>query len=475
MYRNDRIRLGGGTAIYVRLGLEHSQLDLPSTPSLEATAIIINTNSLGPVKIISSYAQPKTKFTPVDFDAILQQDNLPLIVIGDLNAKHRDWNSRVTNARGKALRDYAINNFLNTIAPVTPTHYHHLGYRPDVLDIAILRGINNHNDLSTLQELSSDHFPILLEVFDEAAEEDEVTLSSTNWVEFSTHHQDNIGPLPSITTIDELEDAVTRLTSSITHSIKHCSKHFSRKRMKCPMLPPQALKLITERRRIRRLWQLNRDPVTKTLYNKLTTQLRDAIRQARNESWNHTLMEAESMQSKIWSLTKALKNRPKGRYTIHSRNGLVYTAQEKADAIAESLADQLSPSFQNMDIPFVESTERFVKNKLQDYDPNPISFTTPTEVFNIIKSTKKKRAPGPDKIPNIALHHLAPKAITALTNIINAIFRLRHFPHSWKLATIITLPKPGKDPKFPQNYRPISLLNSMAKLTETIMLDQILK
>jgi hypothetical protein len=37
-------------------------------------------------------------------------------------------------------------------------------------------------------------------------------------------------------------------------------------------------------------------------------------------------------------------------------------------------------------------------------------------------------------------------------------------------AKVITLPKTGKDPKFPQNLRPISLLSTRDKLFEEVIL-----
>jgi hypothetical protein len=62
-----------------------------------------------------------------------------------------------------------------------------------------------------------------------------------------------------------------------------------------------------------------------------------------------------------------------------------------------------------------------------------------------------------------------------LTHLFNHCLRLRHFPVPWKEANIITLPKPGKDPKFPPNLRPISFLSTAGKLFEKLILRIIQK
>jgi hypothetical protein len=49
--------------------------------------------------------------------------------------------------------------------------------------------------------------------------------------------------------------------------------------------------------------------------------------------------------------------------------------------------------------------------------------------------------------------------------------RLSHFPTSWKEAIVVALPKPGKDPKFTQNLRPINLLPSTGKVFEKVILE----
>jgi hypothetical protein len=87
-----------------------------------------------------------------------------------------------------------------------------------------------------------------------------------------------------------------------------------------------------------------------------------------------------------------------------------------------------------------------------------------------INSLKLRKACGIDGIPNECLRHLPRRPLVYLTHIINYWIRLSHFPNSWKKAKVITLPKSGKDPKFPPNLRPISLLSTTGKLFEKVIL-----
>jgi hypothetical protein len=92
-----------------------------------------------------------------------------------------------------------------------------------------------------------------------------------------------------------------------------------------------------------------------------------------------------------------------------------------------------------------------------------------------IGSLKKKKAPGPDNISNTALKLLPPKVVVTLAAIFNASLRLCHFPSRWKNATVIFIPKPGKNSKLPQSNRPISLLSSIGKVLEKVILTRLVK
>ena len=75
---------------------------------------------------------------------------------------------------------------------------------------------------------------------------------------------------------------------------------------------------------------------------------------------------------------------------------------------------------------------------------------------------------------NRALKNLPRKAITFPTKVFNAVLKWQHYPAVWKHSRVISLRKLGKDPTLPSSYRPISLLDTVGKLFEKILLSRIL-
>ena len=67
------------------------------------------------------------------------------------------------------------------------------------------------------------------------------------------------------------------------------------------------------------------------------------------------------------------------------------------------------------------------------------------------------------------LKHLPPKSLQTLLDIFNNIWETGEFPENWELATLILIPKPGKDHAEPTNYRPISLTNCICKTLERMI------
>jgi hypothetical protein len=61
------------------------------------------------VKILGVYLSPSRPIIGSDSSACFG-GGLPVLMAGDLNAKHVGWNSRLTTTRGKLLRDCASGN-----------------------------------------------------------------------------------------------------------------------------------------------------------------------------------------------------------------------------------------------------------------------------------------------------------------------------------------------------------------------------
>jgi len=76
-------------------------------------------------------------------------------------------------------------------------------------------------------------------------------------------------------------------------------------------------------------------------------------------------------------------------------------------------------------------------------------------------------------VTNSMLKQLPSHCVNHLVVIFNSALRLQHFPDVWKYANVVTIPKPGKDPKIPSNRRPISLLSSLGKIYERILLKRL--
>jgi len=91
----------------------------------------------------------------------------------------------------------------------------------------------------------------------------------------------------------------------------------------------------------------------------------------------------------------------------------------------------------------------------------------------LLKYARPFKAGGMDGILNVAVKKLPDSGVSALAEIFNACLRLAYFPDAWKHAMVVPIPKAGKDSSNPRNYRPISLLSTIAKLFEKIVLKKL--
>jgi len=149
--------------------------------------------------------------------------------------------------------------------------------------------------------------------------------------------------------------------------------------------------------------------------------------------------------------------------------------------------------------PSSESMDRFSKRKALTSRPGPLPCRQPSPFPILSRSTQNDRklaphsvgpppsilpedlrqsllrgrpqsAPGPDGIPYQCLHEAADIITPYPRPILNRCLQLGYFPAAWKQGTTLTIPKPNKPNHLPTSYRPITLLNTLGKTFERILL-----
>ena len=134
-----------------------------------------------------------------------------------------------------------------------------------------------------------------------------------------------------------------------------------------------------------------------------------------------------------------------------------------------SSSDNYNEQFQNIKKKAEKTKLNFKSNTLKDYN-QPFSLSELTD--SIMKS--HDTAVGPDEIHYEFLKHLPSSSLEFLLQVFNEVWVSGRFPTSWKEATIIPIPKPGKDNNDPSNYRPIALTSSLCKTLERMINNRLI-
>jgi hypothetical protein len=128
-------------------------------------------------------------------------------------------------------------------------------------------------------------------------------------------------------------------------------------------------------------------------------------------------------------------------------------------------------------------TDRFRRNQTVQ-EQRPIDFSSNNQEpynqpfsFPEIRDALRKShdsATEPDDIHYEMLKNLPALALIILLQLFYDIWTTGRFPSSWSLATIILIPKPGKDPTSADNYRPIALTSCVCKTFERMVNERLM-
>lgn len=473
IYRSDRQdRPGGGVAIFIRSPIRHRPIRSVTAPIESVGIEILQQNNRRPIKIISAYNPPSSKLLKGSLDALFVQ-NSPLIVAGDLNAKHLNWSCHSTNPNGRTLLSYSIRNDLTIEAPSSPTHFSsNENVTSDILDIFITKSIDSQIEIENCAALSSDHNPVILRM-DLLKSIQQTAVKSVDQV-FLRYILETFPPTcKPPQSKDDVDVAIHNLTQNISQAIDTASFSLPPKNQNPNDLPKPLLELIKKKNKTRKEWQMSRSPNLRVALNTSQRLIKQELTQIKAQSFNKWIETAESHPRAAWKVIKKLRNRKSQPPPLKKDGAIFQTDEEKASIFADTIQSQFLLNKSHIDHHDFHAHVLETVNHQEENPADLINPTSPAEIKSILNTLKTRKSPGSDGICNKFLKLLPRKHVVCLCNIINTMLRLKYFPDTWKQAIVVCIPKANKPLSDPCSYRPISLLNSISKVAETVILSRL--
>lgn len=469
-YRCDRTAYrGGGTSIYVKNSYSTTFYNKSNDNNQEEISIMLNLSNRRKIKITSFYNPPNNEINEDTLNRLFPT-GLETIVIGDLNAKHKDWGCKTTNNTGRRLKPIIMKLNLNLLAPKDPTHYTN-AYGSDILDIMITNSSAPFS-IEAINYLSSDHLPILVNTC--LNKNDKIKKrTKTDWLLY-----ENLLNLTQNTEVpqnkSDVDNAIRTITKNITNAYQEATEEFT-VRADYKAIPKHIRNQIKMKNKLRKEYQKTLNPLIKQQVNNWQKDINNQLRAHNQENWNNKIENLSMEDNSVWTMVRALKADRTNNMPLNTKNGKVYTDEEKVKTFAETIEQQFllnsEPKDPQSDYTIISTNQEYFRNK---EFPNTFQKVTTADIINIIKKLANRKAPGQDCISNVMIKHAPMKIIDQLKDIFNACLEIAYFPDIWKLAIVILFPKPHKNHLDPGNYRPISLLTTFSKILEKIIYKQLL-
>ena len=476
-----------GTLIAIRDNIPFSELTLVN-PVGEVTGIKVTLHTGQHLHIITTYESPSNDTFPTDFYSKLFTTYDNLVLLGDLNAKHTDLGCKSTNGNGNELLDLLDSTVAFCLNDGTPTCYPNNGTTPDQLDYCLISPSLNQRitDYKIGDDLGSDHLPQLLTIattVKRLTRPPRPNLKKADWTKYRQYITDNLHDVNPTSTaeIDQRATSLTRLVATAANL--SIPKTTGPRRFK---LPQRILKIIRQRRKLRRIYQRTRNQHIRTLINTLQRKITDLIKTTTQQDFDNkvTQLTDNKRPQDFWKTVKRIMGKKAARKPIPTLtyDGTTITSdQDKANCFRDYFQTvhtlPQDPKFNDN----IYRLANFIRRGYPDtYSPKPdidptedadtgIDKTiTGRDIRDILRRTSNT-SPGEDQIQYVHLKAAPQIFFEELAKLYTASFQIGYIPKIWKQAVTILIPKPGKPHQNPKNYRPISLLPVLGKCLEKII------
>ena len=464
-------RTGGGTAILFRKSLDIVLHSSGCLKSFEFSIWKINNKHL-PCFLVIIYRPPYSPNHPITASAFIEEfsnfiaDDLPnqhqdIIITGDFNIHFDDKFNTTTKAFNDLLQSFGLIQHVTS-----PTHVngHTLDYiiTHDNSDITVTTPstdyfISDHCFVTTYININKPKVANQSISFRKIKEIDAPAFSSD-----LTSAINNLQNLPT----DDVNILVAAYNTNIASVLnKHApikTKSISA-RKKVPWFDEEALKLKRVKRKLERKWRISKTPEDKLSYLNACSNYKDHLNKSKDLHLNNLISNCGNDSRKLFNVVKQLTGKSKQIIlpTGSSDNTLAHN-------FCNFFLNKITKIRNDLD-----QFDSFIPPKISTSNFATFSPISQDSVAKLITSSKAATCDS-DPIPTSMVKTHSQIFAPILTRIINLSLSSSKFASCWKNAIITPLiKKQNLDKNVFSNYRPISNLSFLSKLTEKAALSQL--
>ena len=457
--RKDRPTGKGGVAIIIASAFIFHELKInknPNEPELCGAKVLINNKWYF---FLSIYRPPTISISSTEWINIFSSHS-NLIIGGDFNAHHGLWGSDFSNKEGAKLANaidstnlIVLNNGLSTRL-VSPN------VRKSCVDVTLASpNLSPLLDWNLSQDtLGSDHFPIIMQLQVDSADEAHIIypsqkwrLGTADWELFNRHLENHFIEQHIFTDIDEkVTYFINSLNSAASISIKQNKPFIPKKRDKPVWWDNECDAMISARKLALYTYKSLANEHNFIECNKIIAQAKRLFKKKAKKHWEGFCnnINKDTPTSKIWKQVKRLKNKNNSK-TIMPKE------------LIEHALDNLTPPNADYDYNSNFSDEH--------HEDTFLSRKFSLQELDKILKKGANTSPGPDDISYPMLRNMGVLAKMFLLDIYNDMWLNSYVPKCLKQSNVILFHKFGKDPLLCESYRPISLMSCITKTFERLI------
>ena len=243
-----------------------------------------------------------------------------------------------------------------------------------------------------------------------------------------------------------------------------------------PFITPEIRQLMRTRDQWRKLAGKTNDPLHWNGYRFFRQEVKREIRVAEKVHVRTQILDSNGNSNSIWKIiNRRLPRKQDSFMASEDLTGLANELNDYFTSVGRITAQKASDlSLQhginvNLDAPTPLHTSTNVSSELF-----VLNQVTENQVEKVIRRLPSTKAPGMDKISSRILKDSLPSILTTITRIVNNSFVTNTFARAWTTAEVTPILKCG-NPDVPNNYRPISLLPIVSKITERLVHGQVIE